>query len=69
MDTPTLEIARWPALRSLAWQLHQDRIGEPDALALYEREWRHLDPDRLDPEERALIERLVRTYGQGVLHV
>jgi hypothetical protein len=69
MDTPTVEIARFPGLRLLAWQLHQERISEPDALALYEREWRHLDTDRLDPEERALIERLVRTYGHGVLNV
>jgi hypothetical protein len=44
-------------------------MSEPDVLALYEREWRHLDPDRLDPDERALIERLVRTYGHGVLNV
>ncbi len=69
MDTPTVEIARFPALRLLAWQLHQERMSEPDVLALYEREWRHLDPDRLDPHERALIERLVRTYGHGVLNV
>ncbi len=27
METPTLEIARWPALRSLAWQLHQERTS------------------------------------------
>jgi hypothetical protein len=69
MDTPTVEIAHFPALRLLAWQLHLERMSEPDVLALYEREWRHLDPDRLDPHERALIERLVRTYGHGVLNV
>ena len=69
MDTPVIDIARFPALRLLAWQLHQERMSEPDALALYEREWRHLDPGRLDPDERALIERLVRTYGHGVLNV
>jgi hypothetical protein len=69
MTTPTVEIARFPALRLLAWQLHQERMSEPDVLALYEREWRHLDTDRLDPDERALIARLVRTYGHGVLNV
>ncbi|WP_295612653.1 hypothetical protein [uncultured Lamprocystis sp.] len=69
MTTPTVEIARFPALRLLAWQLHQERMSEPDVLALYERGWRQLDPDRLDPDERALIERLVRTYGHGVLNV
>lgn len=25
MDIPTVEIARFPALRLLAWQLHQER--------------------------------------------
>jgi hypothetical protein len=69
VDTPSVEIARYPALRLLAWQLHQERLSEPEALALYEREWRHLDPDRLGPDERALIEHLARTYGQGVLNV
>jgi hypothetical protein len=69
MDIPTVEIARFPALRLLAWQLHQERMSEPDALALYEREWRHLDPDRLDPDERALIGHLARTYGHAVLNV
>ena len=69
MDTPVIDIARFPALRLLAWQLHQERMSEPDALALYERAWRHLDPDRLDPDERALIGHLARTYGQGVLNV
>lgn len=69
MATPTIEIARYPELRLLAWQLHQERIAEPEAFALYEREWRHVDSERLDPEERALIQRLAATYGQGVLNV
>ena len=69
MDSPTVEIDRYPALRLLAWQVHVPRLSEPEALALYEREWRHLDPERLEPHERALIERLVRTYGHGVLDV
>ncbi|WP_156427589.1 hypothetical protein [Thiohalocapsa sp. ML1] len=66
---PSVEIARYPALRLRAWQLHQERLSEPEPLARYEREWRHLDPDRLRPDELALIKRRVRTYGQGVLNV
>ena len=69
MHTPTIEIARYPNLRLLAWQLHRDRIGEAEAFALYEREWRHVDVQRLNVEERRLIRRLADTYGQGVLNV
>jgi hypothetical protein len=69
MDNPTIEIARYPNLRLLAWQFHQKRISERDAFALYEREWRHVDVSRLDLEERRLIRRLAETYGNGVLNV
>jgi hypothetical protein len=69
MTTPTIEIARYPALRLIAWQLHVDRIAEADAFALYEREWRHVDASVLEPDERELIQRLADTYGQGVLNV
>jgi hypothetical protein len=69
MSTPTVEIARYPNLRLLAWQLHRERIGEAEAFALYEREWRHVDVSRLGPEERRLIRHLMDTYGHGVLNV
>lgn len=69
MDSDQIEIDRYPGLRRLAWQLHRRTISEAEAFALYEREWRHLDLDRLDPEERQLIECLTRKYGHGVLNV
>jgi hypothetical protein len=69
MPIPTLKIARYPNLRLLAWQFHGDRIPEDQAFAIYEREWRHLDPNRLGAEERELIERLNRAYGHGVLNL
>jgi hypothetical protein len=69
VDIHMIEIARYPNLRLLAWQLHLERIGEADAFALYEREWRHVDPVHLGPEERELIRRLADTYGHGVLNV
>ena len=69
MTIPTVEIARYPNLRLLAWQLHRERIGETEAFALYEREWRHVDVSRLGAEERRLIRHLTDTYGHGVLNV
>ena len=39
------------------------------ALALYERNWHHVDDAKLVPEERAFIHRLVQEHGHGVLHV
>jgi hypothetical protein len=35
---------------------------------LYERNWRFVDPGRLDERERALIERLAQRFGAGVIH-
>jgi len=40
-----------------------------EALALYEANWRFVDPARLSKEERALIDRLVTNVGRGVLLV
>ena len=69
MSTPSIEIARYPNLRLLAWQLHRERIGEAEAFALYEREWRHVEVSRLGTEERKFIQHLAETYGHGVLDV
>lgn len=60
----------YPALRQLAWQMPGVADLDPAAaLALYERNWRHVDVDALVPRERALIRRLTRTLGHGRLLV
>lgn len=69
MDRTTIEAARYPNLRLLAWQLHRERIGEAEAFAIYEREWRHLDLNNMVPDERQLIRDLARKFGHGVLNV
>ena len=69
MFTATIEIAHYPNLRLLAWQLHRERIGEAEAFALYEREWRHVDVRNLSVDECRLIRCLADTYGHGVLNV
>lgn len=65
-----LALKDYPQLRLICWNRHDDdQVSEGDALALYERNWRLVDEASLDPQERSLIERLVREFGSGVLHV
>jgi transcriptional regulator with XRE-family HTH domain len=63
-------LEEYPALRQLAWQIPGVAGLDPAAaLALYERNWRHVDVDALVPRERALIRRLTRALGHGRLLV
>ena len=41
-------------------------LDGPDALAIYERNWRHVDAAGLTAEERRLLDELVARYGAGV---
>jgi transcriptional regulator with XRE-family HTH domain len=60
----------YPQLRQIAWHLAPDDTLSPgEALALYERNWRHLNPDAMEPHERALLKHLTATVGRGVLLV
>jgi transcriptional regulator with XRE-family HTH domain len=57
-------------LKRLAWQLTGvDEISPPEALDLYERNWRHLDRAALSEDEAALIDALSRELGGGRLLV
>jgi hypothetical protein len=65
-----LRIADYPQLKLIAWNRHgHDLVEEEEALALYERNWRYVDENMLNEEERQLIGRLAEQYGNGVLHV
>ena len=65
-----VRVADFPQLKLLAWSLRPDaELEDGEALALYESGWRFIEPGSLTPEERALIDRLVRTVGNGVLNV
>jgi len=60
----------YPQLKRLAWQLHGvDDLRPAEALSLYERNWRHIDPAALEPAERALVQALVDQSGGGRLLV
>jgi len=67
--THEVRIADYPELALICWNIHTDTVGEAEALAIYERNWRFVDEAAMTPRERALLERLVHEYGRGVLHV
>jgi transcriptional regulator with XRE-family HTH domain len=65
-----IRLRDYPQLKKLAWQLSGvNEISPPQALDLYERNWRHLDRTALSDAEAALIEALARDLGGGRLLV
>ena len=63
-------IADYPELRLITWSMPDAvEMDEDLVLATYERNWRYVDQSRLTSDEKGLIQRLVDTYGNGVLHV
>lgn len=60
----------YPELRRLAWQVAgAQTLTAQEALAVYERNWRHLDTAALQASERQLIDDLARQHGHGRLLV
>jgi DNA-binding XRE family transcriptional regulator len=60
----------YPQLKRLAWQRHGVlEVSPAEALSLYERNWRHIDPASLEPAERALVQALANRLGGGRLLV
>ena len=59
---------RWPMLKELAWNRADRWIPAEEALALYERNWRLVDPRRLARDEAELIGRLRDRFGGGLLN-
>ena len=55
-------------LRQIVW--HVSPVGvtltREEALAAYERNWRHVDQDAMDSRERELLKELIATVGKGV---
>lgn len=69
LEGRVVNIDEWPALRELAWNRATRYLSAPEALALYERNWRHVDEARLQPDEAVFIEHLKNRFGAGVMHV
>lgn len=61
-----------PHLREVAaWHLPDadTRLTPQEAFNLYERHWRHIDPEKITGKEATLLRKLTRTVGKGVLLV
>lgn len=65
-----VRLADYPQLRKICWNRRADALLDgAEALALYEQNWRHVEPEALDGAERRLIQQLADLYGGGVLNV
>ena len=59
----------YPELRLICWHRPSYQpMEEEEAFAVYERNWRYVDQEMLTDAEKALIERLKNTYGDGVIN-
>jgi hypothetical protein len=67
---PVLRLADYPQLQQLAWHLPgTSELTPAEAFGVYERHWRHLEPQQLNAKEQALLTLLVSTFGKGHLLV
>ena len=65
-----IRLTRYPQLKKLAWQLKDTKeISPKDALELYERNWRHMDVEKMRPREREFLEDLLQAFGRERLLV
>lgn len=68
LEGEAIRLADYPALRDIVWNRRAVWLPARDAFALYERNWRHVDGDRLTPREAELIRDLARRFGNGIVH-
>ncbi|HWS27480.1 MAG TPA: helix-turn-helix domain-containing protein [Xanthomonadales bacterium] len=61
----------YPQLRQLAWQVADGKqvLTPREALGLYERNWRHVQPELMEPREQALLDGLRQVFGAEQLRV
>lgn len=66
-----IELADYPQLRQLAWQVgdRQQVLTPREALGLYERNWRHMQHAALELREQALLDALRGVFGAEFLNV
>jgi len=66
----TIIPAEYPELKALIIDGDPSTpLTEEAAFALYERNWRFLDRDKLTDGEKALIRRLTDRFGEGEVYV
>ena len=65
-----IDISCCPQLKMLLWNRKDTiELEDKEALSLYEANWRFIEQEKMTTEERAVLDQLVRTVGNGVLNV
>ncbi len=65
-----IELANYPQLKQLAWQVQgTGELTPVEAQDIYERNWRHVDEQALEPRERQLINALRLGFGERATRV
>lgn len=65
-----IRISDYKQLKRLAWQLKDGQEMTPEqALSLYERNWRHVDEEKMDERERDFLKALLAHFGRERLLV
>lgn len=60
-----IRLADYPQLKKLAWQVHgTDELTPLEALSIYERNWRHVDLQAMEPGEQQLVDALRLGLGE-----
>lgn len=68
LETELIELADYPQLKQLCWNLKIEFLTRADAFAMYERNWRLIDQAALEPTERHFIDELIQSVGKGMLN-
>ena len=63
-----VDVAPYPSLELLCWNLATPRISRRDAFAIYERNWRWIDTAGTPAHERAFIDSLAEEFGSGLIN-
>lgn len=64
-----VRVAEYPMLRDLLWTgRRREFLPAREAFDIYERNWRFVNPTELGENEKALVERLCRRFGGGLLN-
>lgn len=53
-------------LNLILWDMHNKFVKPEVALELYERRWGYINQAKINPNEKRLIEQLVKKFGDGV---
>ncbi len=65
-----IDLEDFPQLKQLAWQVHGvDKLSPREALGIYERNWRHLELESMEPHERRLIDALRQVFAHEAHNV